>query len=303
MGNPFEWLRGLRQKSKPEAETARSPQRRILPALVSGATFLVGCFTQPRLVANSESVHLLLGNPSEATTDPANANNYLIVRPQYVMSYNRDRGSANWVSWQLNRNWVGRGRRLDFMPDESLPEGWYQVTPQDYTGSGFDRGHIVPAADRNRRSEDSRSVFLMSNIMPQSPGNNQGPWNELEMYCRDLVAQGKELYIMAGGTGVGGVGSRGRRDIIGRGRVVVPEYTWKIILVLDRPITSAEEVQVSDRVIAVIMPNIDGIRRNDWRQYRQSVDQIEQLTGYDFLSALPEDVESILEARIDGLED
>jgi len=278
----------------------RSPAWVPLLALGIGGLMLLGCWPQPRETP-SESVHLRLGNPSAATPDPSNANNFLIVRPQYALAYNRDRGIPNWVSWQLNAAWLGQGDRLDFAPDETLPQDWYRVLPTDYTGSGFDRGHLVPAADRNRQREDSESVFLMTNIMPQSPDNNQGPWGDLENYCRTLVAQGNELYILAGGSGVGGVGSRGRSDTVGRGRVTVPEYTWKIVLVLDRPITSATEVQEGDRVIAVILPNLDGIRSNDWQQYRQSVDQIEQLTGYDFFTALPDDLETRLEARIDPL--
>jgi endonuclease G len=119
------------------------------------------------------------------------------------------------------------------------------------------------------------------------------------MYCRNLANQGKELYIIAGATGTGGVGERGPRTTIGQGRVTVPEFVWKIIVVADRPITSAEEIEAGDRVIAVILPNVEGIRGNDWQQYRQSVDQIEQLTGYDFLSAVQDDVEASLEAQVD----
>ncbi|MBD1911379.1 MULTISPECIES: DNA/RNA non-specific endonuclease [unclassified Leptolyngbya] len=264
-----------------------------LPLLLSGCTLFAPS------AQRVENVNLLLGNPSGAIADPDSANNYLIVRPQYVLSYGRDRAIANWASWQLTRSWLGNGERPPFQADRSLPEGWYVVTPNDYSGSGFDRGHLVPAADRNRSPEDSAAVFLMTNIVPQARDNNQGPWNALETYCRQLVNQGKELYIIAGASGIGGVGERGPRTTIGRGRVTVPEVVWKIIVVLDQPITSAEEIGAGDRVIAVILPNVEDIRENDWRQYRQSVDQIERLTGYDFLSTLRDDVEESLEAQTD----
>lgn len=260
---------------------------------------LSSCTTFAPSTQQVESIHLLLGNPSGAIADSNTPNNYLILRPQYALSYDRDRAIANWAGWQLNRSWLGRGERPPFQPDNSLPEGWYVVSPNDYSGSGFDRGHLVPAADRNLTREDSASVFLMTNIVPQARDNNQGPWNDLEMYCRELVNQGKELYIMAGASGTGGVGERGPSTTIGRGRVTVPEYMWKIIVVLDQPITSAAQVEAGDRVIAVILPNVEGIRENDWRQYRQSVDQVEQLTGYDFLSALQDDIEETLEAQVD----
>jgi len=273
---------------------------RSLPWLLTLPLLLTACTMLAPASQQTENMHLLLGNPSGATADPSAPNNFLIVRPQYALSYSRDRAIANWASWQLNRSWLGDGDRPDFQPDTSLPRDWYIVTPDDYTGSGFDRGHLVPAADRNRQRTDSDSVFLMTNIFPQARDNNQGPWNDLEMYSRELVNQGKELYVIAGASGVGGVGERGARTTIGRGRITVPEFTWKIIVVADRPIQSAEELGRGDRVIAVILPNIEGIRDNDWRQYRQSVDQIERLTGYDFLSEVPDDVETALEAQIDA---
>lgn len=97
----------------------------------------------------SNTVHLVLGNPSNATT--GNANNYLMVKLQYVLSYNRSKGIPNWVSWQLNASWLGNApRQNNFRPDPTLPEGWYRVRPSDYTGSGYDKGHMTPSADRSK---------------------------------------------------------------------------------------------------------------------------------------------------------
>jgi endonuclease G, mitochondrial len=245
-----------------------------------------------------ENPNLLLGNPSYAISSPASADNYLITRPQYVLSYNRDRGIANWASWQLNTTWLGDLPRPAFQPDTTLPAEWYAVKPDDYTGSGFDRGHLVPAADRNRTAADGQSVFLMSNIFPQAPDNNRGPWERLESYCRDLVKQGHELYIMAGGTGSGGIGEKGAATTIGH-QISVPASTWKIILVNDRPGLALEEITSSTRVIAVILPNQQGIKDQDWRSFRTSVDAVEALTGYDFLSNLPVEIQVVLEAQID----
>jgi endonuclease G len=70
------------------------------------------------------------------------------------------------------------------------------VRPTDYTGSGYDRGHIAPSADRTRNEADNSSTFLMTNMMPQVPEVNRGVWGDLEEYCRELVQQGKELYII-----------------------------------------------------------------------------------------------------------
>ena len=243
--------------------------------------------------------NLALGNPSYAISHTASANNYLIVRPQYTLSYDRDRAIANWASWELDSSWLGDLPRISFAPDTTLPDDWYQVRPGDYTGSGFDRGHLVPAADRNATPEDSEAVFLMTNIFPQAPDNNRGPWERLERYCRELANQGNGLHIMAGTVGLGGVGEQGRRTEIS-GRIAVPEVVWKIVVVNDRPDLGIDGITTETRVIAVIMPNRQGIKEQEWRSFRTSVDEIEALTGYDFLAKLSPDIQNMIEARVDA---
>ncbi len=67
-----------------------------------------------------------------------------MVKPQYALSYNRSKGTANWVSWQLNSSWLGHmDRQNDFRPDDTLPAGWERVTPSVYSRSGYDKGHIA----------------------------------------------------------------------------------------------------------------------------------------------------------------
>jgi len=268
-------------------------------SLAAGCAQLVAQVLLP--APTLDSAHLALGNPSEATAEIRNENNYLIVRSQYALSYNRSKNIANWVSWQLDASWLGRLPRSPFMPDPSLPQGWYRVTTDDYTGSGFDRGHLVPAADRNARPEDSQSVFWMTNIFPQSPDNNQGPWEGLESYCRTLARQGHTLYIIAGGAGEGGTARNGPRTTIGRSGnpISVPAATWKIAVVLN-PGQTLEDIGTDTRVITVIMPNDMGIKDKNWRDYRESVDTIETITGYDFLAVLPDEIEEFLEAKIDS---
>ncbi|NER82781.1 MAG: DNA/RNA non-specific endonuclease, partial [Leptolyngbya sp. SIO1D8] len=148
-------------------------------------------------VPPSSTPHLVLGNPSNAAAE--NPNNLLIERSQYALSYHRDRGIANWASWQLSADWLGNTERQDnFRQDGGLPRGFYQVTPNDYRNSGFDRGHIVPSGDRTKSNQDNSATFLMSNILPQAPENNRGVWRELEEYSRDLVYQfDRELIVIA----------------------------------------------------------------------------------------------------------
>ncbi|MGB6296541.1 MAG: DNA/RNA non-specific endonuclease, partial [Rivularia sp. (in: cyanobacteria)] len=218
------------------------------------------------------SVHLSLGNPSGA--DANNPNNYLMIKPQYALSYNRDKGIPNWVSWQLNKSWIGNtDRSNDFRPDSELPDGWYQVRGKEYRGSGYDRGHVVPSGDRTNNPSDNSATFLMTNIIPQSPDNNRDYWRELEQYGRDLVEQGNELYIIAGG-----YGENGR---IGDGKISVPARLYKIIVVTN-PRTKVNGINNSTKVIAIDTPNTGG--SGDWENFITTVDTIENKTGYDFLS-------------------
>ena len=248
------------------------------------------------------SEHMVMGNPSDATADPAQPTNYLLAKPQYVMSYHRDRGIPNWVSWHLDSTWLGTApRQDDFRNDPSLPAGWYQVQGTDYSGSGFDRGHHTPSADRTSTVADNSATFFMTNMMPQAPFNNQGPWEELESYCRTLVAQGNELYIIAGGAGIGGTGTNGGvTNTIANGHVTVPAVTWKVIIVLPVGANDVDRVYKTTRVIAVIMPNTNAIGINTpWRNFRTSVDRVEGLTGLNFFSNVRPMVQNLIERKID----
>jgi endonuclease G len=247
------------------------------------------------------SVHLTLGNPSNAVTSTSFPSNYLMIKPQYALSYNSTKGTPNWVSWQLNSSWLGSTPRQDtFRNDPSIPAGWYQVQATDFSGSGFDRGHMCPSADRTLTVDDNSATFFMTNMIPQAPDNNQGIWANLESYARTLVSQGKELYIISGPFGVGGTGSVGTFNTIANGKVTVPNRTWKIIVV-NNPGAGAAGVTTSTRVIAVDIPNIQGIRTDDWHNYRVSVDSLEAKTGFDFLSNVSTSVQSVIEAQVDSL--
>lgn len=248
-------------------------------------------------------VHLLLGNPSNATTDVNNPTNYLLVKSQWVASYHRDRGIPNWVAWHLDTSWLGSANRQDdFRPDTSLPQGWYQVVPSDYSGSGFDRGHYCPSGDRTKTVADNSATFLMTNMMPQAPANNQGPWAQLEDYCRTLANQGNELYIIAGTHGIGGTGTNGGvTNTIANGKVTVPNRTWKIIVVLPNGNDDLNRITKTTRVIAVNMPNSQSIGLSTpWRNFRTTVRQIEAMTGHNFFTNVRPNIRHVLKTKLDN---
>lgn len=244
--------------------------------------------------------NLLMGNPSNATTSVSNYTNYLMVKTYYALSYHRDRGIPNWVSWHIKSSDMGSAaRQNDFRADATLPSGWYQVQSTSYSGSGFDRGHNCPSADRTSSVAANSSTFLMTNMIPQAPNNNQQTWNNLESYTRSLVNAGNEVYVIMGSYGTGGTGSNGTVNTIDNGHITVPNRVWKVIVVLANGSNDLGRVTTATRVIAVNTPNINTIS-SDWKQYRTSVDAIEAATGYNLLSNVSTSVQSVIEAVVDN---
>ncbi len=258
----------------------------------------------------ASSVHLLMGNPTNAMASLATPNNYLMEKPTYSLSYNKTLGRPNWVSWHLDNSWYGSLARNDtFRPDPSVLPDWYRVQAFDFFTTGFDRGHMTPNADRDNpnRVPINQETYLMSNMVAQSPDNNQGPWANLENYLRTLTNAGQEIYIVAGPAGMGGTGSSGFMNTIANGHVTVPAYTWKAALVLPNPHSDSDVARVTaaTRTIAVIMPNIQGIRSSpnnpsDWQNYLTTVDAIEQLCVCDLYSNVPQAIQNSIEAGTNG---
>ncbi len=245
--------------------------------------------------------HLLLGNPSNAVLSIVSANNYLMNKEFYSIGYSNQKLTPIWVSWHLSESDFGTApRQNDFRADNDLPISWYHVSSTEYSGSGFDRGHMCPSGDRKSSIEANSSTFLMTNMIPQSPNNNRVTWVALENYARTLVDNGKELYIISGPSGQGGTGSNGFANTLGNG-VVVPAYTWKIIVVLDNGVNDLSRISNSTRVIAVYMPNNQDVNDLKWYNYRVSIDYIESQTGFDFLSNVSSSLQNTLEAYVDNV--
>ena len=236
---------------------------------------------------------LLFGNPSGATADVANENNYLMVKPQYTLSYNRSKATPNWVAWRLDSSWVGStSRQDDYRPDPALPSDWYHVLDTDYSGSGYDRGHMCPSGDRTNSVANNSATFLMTNFVPQLAANNQGPWENFESYCRTLASQGNEIYIIDGPSG--NIGT------VAGGKVVVPKVTWKVVLILPNGSNDLQRVRRDTRAFGIIVPNQPPLDINaPWRNFRTTVDAVENLTGYNFNSSIPKLTQEIMERRHD----
>jgi len=233
-------------------------------------------------------------------TDDDPSDDFIVRHPEYTASYNPVRGEPNWVAYAIDPTDFGSEDRCDcFTFDPDLPASFTHYTTAEYTGSStslgwsISRGHLTRSFDRTAASLDNARVFYFSNIVPQSADLNSGPWSVEEMFLGDMARTGgKEVYVYAGPAGNKGT-------LKNEGIVVIPESTWKVAVIMDAgkglaDVTSAADIEV----IAVDMPNLPGIKAADWHQYLTSVDAIEELTGYDLLADLPDDIETAVEAQV-----
>lgn len=243
------------------------------------------------------TLQMQLGNPSGATSDTNNHDHYLIQRTVEAIDYSDNLGEPNWASWDLTAGDIGSsGRSPNFFTDTNLPADFYWVTPTDYNGVGnisFDRGHMCPSDDRTDNVADNDMVFFMSNIIPQASNNNEGVWANFESYCRSLAQAGNELLITCGPSGFG-------INRIPSGKAVIPDYTWKIAVVVPLGSGAAlSRITNSTRVIAIKIPNNNSVSTT-WQNYITSASVIENDTGYTFFTALPDNVASALRTKVDG---
>jgi endonuclease G len=234
------------------------------------------------------SVHLAFGNPSNATADPANEDNFLVIGEGSALSYNNSRGGVNWVSWRTTRDDVGDSiPRPDFRPDPRLPKWYNRIGYYDYSGSGYDRGHMVPSADRFANPRLNEETFMMSNIVPQTGALNQFPWNDFEMYVRSQARKKLDVYQIAGC-----YGDAGRL----KHKITVPTNCWKVAMIMPRGRTP-DKLDEHTRILAVDMPNIEGIENTRWQKYQTTIREIEQRTGLNIFADRSQQLQDVIETR------
>ncbi len=198
-----------------------------------------------------------------------------------TVSFNPDLHIPNWVAWELTaEEALGTESRSDkFYYDPDI-EGC--ATPQDYTGSGYDRGHMAPAGDMKWDREAMEETFCMTNILPQDGALNRGTWKKIEEKCRARAASDSAVIIVCGP-----VLTEAPREYIGGTRVAVPQRLFKVVLSpwADTP-----------QAIGFLMDN--GAVPGGMQAAAVTVDEIEALTGHDFFSTLPDSIENRLESTI-----
>lgn len=212
-----------------------------------------------------------------------------IIRHQnYTLRYEEKYELPAWVAYKLRGDYTkGSADRSEnqFVPDKKVKEG--SALSTDYTATGYDRGHMVPAGDFKCCQEMMNETFFMSNICPQVPDLNRGIWENIESRIRSWAVRDEELYIITGP-----VFSKNMTTIGRYNTVSVPKFYYKIVLYYPKG-----KMQ-SARAIAFLLPNSDKLNKK-MNTYVVSIDEVEQKTGLDFFTKLPDAIENQLEAASD----
>ena len=203
----------------------------------------------------------------------------LIERRGYTTSYNKETRTPNWVAWTLTREHTyGHLQRENerFEEDPSVPTP--RATFQDYYSSRYDR--MCPAGDNKWDQEMMTESFLMTNICPQNHGLNKEDWNDLEIQCRSWARRFGEITIVCGPLYYEGAAVK----TIGKNKVRVPDAFFKVVF-CDNP---------KPRALAFVFRNTG--ERQPWRQQVRTVDDVEALSGINFLYQMDDEVEQDVEA-------
>ena len=219
---------------------------------------------------------------SKIVSLPASIPSIILRRKAYTTSYNSETHNPNWVAWHLTAEHVdGEIPRLRyFIEDEQVPTP--RATNEDYKGSGWSRGHMCPAGDNKWDEVAMRESNLLTNICPQHSSLNSGLWNVIERDCRKWAKRYENLYIVCGP-----VYLNRKHETIGSNKVVVPEAFYKVIL----------RLTPEPAAIGFVVRNNEGKKKKD--QFVNTVDDVERITGFDFFSALPDDIENRVESQAD----
>ena len=218
--------------------------------------------------------NLALGIPGKCDT--------LIDRPGYALGYIEYHEQAAFVIYKLTAReaLTKEAQRTNrFRRDPEIPTG--SATTADYRRSGYDRGHLAPAADMAFSVQTMADSFFMSNMSPQKPAFNRGIWKRLEEQVRQIAIREKAIYVVTGP-----ILPKKKTVTIGANQVTVPTHYYKVIFDLTPP----------RKMIGFILPNAGSDRPLE--DFAVMVDVVEKATGLDFFSALPKAVQERLESTI-----
>lgn len=266
-------------KKKMTKKTKKFFKSIVVTLLVIVVLFIAMCFVSG---TEEDDSSILPDGTIQNLELPAPMDGEQIIRHTgYTLSYNEKYELPSYVAYELTRNEVlgGEEREDNFREDPAVRTG--SATLADYRGSGYDRGHLAPAADFKWSAEAMSDTFFMSNMSPQDPSFNRGIWADLEAAVRVMAYENGKVYVVTGP-----VLTDGPYETIGKNEVAVPKRFYKVVLDYTEPEIKA---------IGFILNN-EGSSKS-LESFAVSVDEVERVTGLDFYPALPDDQEEIIESK------
>lgn len=260
----------------------KTPLKILFLALALIVIFFALCYITP----TESEVGIVKTGDIDALEIPIGPDDEIIVsHTGYTLSYCEEYEVPYWVAYKLTRDNLQSStvsRKDNFREDDAVYTGSAKLS--DYKKSGYDRGHMAPAADFKWSEEAMDDTFYLSNMCPQNHSFNSGLWNDLESAVRSIAYEDEEIYVVTGP-----VLTDGPYETIGESRVAVPKYFYKVILDYTEPVIKA---------IGFIMPNENSSEPLEY--FAVTIDEVEEVTGIDFFPALPDDIEDVVESSIDS---
>jgi len=205
-------------------------------------------------------------------------NDKIIIHTGYSLLYNEKHEQASWVAYELTKEETNKrfNRSNKFITDPLVTTG--SANNADYVGRGYDRGHMAPAADMSWSSTTMAESFYYSNMSPQNASFNRGIWKRLEELVRTWAIEDGAVYVITGPVLTNGL------PTIGRDKVSVPKYYFKVILDYTEP---------GIKGIGFLLPNAG--TKQPLQSFAVSIDSVESVTGIDFFPLLPDEQERLIE--------
>ncbi|MFI3315877.1 MAG: DNA/RNA non-specific endonuclease [Rikenellaceae bacterium] len=241
--------------------------------------------TTPLKANNIDPMRLVIPSLSDSTLFYYNSDG------RYYVKFSKEHKIPLFVSYILTSDEVSKNiveRSDNFTSDKHYQTlGVDMANDSDYKKSGYDRGHMLPSADRNDSKSENKATFYYSNITPQLPALNRGTLARLEKHIRTLATKYDTIYVVTGSI----LTDNASRPVksIGKG-VAVPQYIYKVVATLK---------DGNYRAAAFLMPNIESASM-DFEEYIKSVDDVEKIAGRDFFHLLPDQIENISESKVDS---
>lgn len=209
----------------------------------------------------------------------------LLRNTAYLVAYDESRANPAWAAYRIpgERKYGNLPRPRRFATDSRT---YARVAHEDYTNSGYDRGHMTPnLAIASRFGEEAqRETFLMSNIVPQSPALNQGPWRLLEEQLSETTApSSRDVWVV-----VGPIYNSSEPERRVNGKAVVPSAFFMVV---------ATQTTRGPMLDAYVMPQTAS-RNANFRTFRTTVQEVQTTTGLDFYWELPDPLEFKIEGEL-----